>query len=49
MRRRVQPKLTPSGVADVDDDLAGPRVPVLTDDRHGAVEQHGEDDDDAGL
>jgi hypothetical protein len=41
--------LTPSGVADVDDDLAGPRVPVLTDDRHGAVEQHGEDDDDAGL
>jgi hypothetical protein len=37
-----------SGVGDVDDDLASPRVPVLTDDRHGAVEQHGEDDDDAG-
>ena len=36
------------GVGDVDDDLAGQRVPVLSDDRHGAGVGHGEDDDVAG-
>ena len=36
------------GVGDVDDDLAGQRVPVLADGRHGAVEKHCEDDDVAG-
>jgi hypothetical protein len=33
------------GVGDVDDDLAGQRVPVLGNDRHGAGVRHGEDDD----
>src|ERR1019366_5635353 len=36
------------GVGDVDDDLAGQRVPVLGDDRHGAGVRHREDDDVAG-
>ena len=36
------------GVGDVDDDLAGQRVPVLGEDLHGAGVGHGEDDDVAG-
>src|SRR6266700_6076668 len=36
------------GVGDVDDDLAGQRVPVLGEDRRGAGVGHGEDDDVAG-
>jgi hypothetical protein len=36
------------GVGDVDDDLAGQRVAVLGDDRHGVGVRHGEDDDVAG-
>jgi hypothetical protein len=35
-------------VGDIDDDLAGQRIPVLGDDRYGAGVRHGEDDDIAG-
>jgi hypothetical protein len=36
------------GVGDVDDDLAGQRVPVLGEDLRGAGVGYGEDDDVAG-